>query len=555
MNIKKTLSLLLASLLALSCMTACGDNDNDNGEGTDNTETTTAKQEKETTGPEENTMPIANGDITLSLYTGIKPGALQVYKDLSEHPVVKIIEDTTGINLTFIHPPQDDDGTFFNTTIASGVLPDIINESFNSYPGGPEAAIDDGVLMDITDLVNQYGYYYNQVMSTQPDEVKKKTVSDNGTLIRFCSILQPEYLDGRTNVGLILRKDLLEKNNMDMPQTLNEYEAYFEMCKKEGIKTPLALPQITDSNWKSQNFIANAFGVTHDGFFLDDNNNVVYSRTADGYKDYVALLHDWYQKGYLTSDFLSATKGDMEKLFQAGNAGMIEGGNWQVPTFNSVGKASNPDYHVVGSPYPTKTKDQTVKYVKVLESINTQAWFVSNTCQNPVQAIKFLDYWYSPDLYELTAWGPGNKEYPTYEIDSEGKKVYTEWMTKNPDYDFTTARNRYILNNFQVMYNEVQEKQQYEPYPDKMETWANWASDTSSDLRVPDMITPSVDEARELSSIMSTINTYSSEQILKFITGDESLDNWDKYVEQINNMSIDKAIQITQDAVERYYAR
>ena len=54
--------------------------------------------------------------------------------------------------------------------------------------------------------------------------------------------------------------------------------------------------------------------------------------------------------------------------------------------------------------------------------------------------------------------------------------------------------------------------------------------------------------------IMTEINTYMNEMVLKFIIGTESLDNYDAYVENVKKMGIDEAIQIVQDAYDAYMA-
>ncbi|MEG0355671.1 MAG: hypothetical protein RR621_08470, partial [Lachnospiraceae bacterium] len=143
----------------------------------------------------------------------------------------------TGIKLNFVHPPEGDDGTFFNTTIASGVLPDIIYNNFLTYPGGPEAAMEDGVILNMNDYIKKYASNYKSLMSTLPEEVMRRSVSDSGTIIRFGSIIQPEFLDGRIHVGLFIRRDLLNKYGMDMPKTVDDYTEFFKACKQDGIST------------------------------------------------------------------------------------------------------------------------------------------------------------------------------------------------------------------------------------------------------------------------------------------------------------------------------
>ncbi len=42
---------------------------------------------------------------------------------------------------------------------------------------------------------------------------------------------------------------------------------------------------------------------------------------------------------------------------------------------------------------------------------------------------------------------------------------------------------------------------------------------------------------------------------LKFIFGTESLDDFDKYVETVENMGLDRALEIQNAALERYNSR
>jgi putative aldouronate transport system substrate-binding protein len=68
-------------------------------------------------------------------------------------------------------------------------------------------------------------------------------------------------------------------------------------------------------------------------------------------------------------------------------------------------------------------------------------------------------------------------------------------------------------------------------------------------------VTPTSAEASELSAIMAEVNTYQSEMFLKFIMGAEPLTNYDKYVAQLKNLKIERAIAIKQSALERYNKR
>lgn len=65
----------------------------------------------------------------------------------------------------------------------------------------------------------------------------------------------------------------------------------------------------------------------------------------------------------------------------------------------------------------------------------------------------------------------------------------------------------------------------------------------------------SVEDSSRYSSIMTDVNTFKDEMILKFIMGTEPLDHFDNYVEMLKGLGIEEAIQIQQAALERYNNR
>ena len=54
---------------------------------------------------------------------------------------------------------------------------------------------------------------------------------------------------------------------------------------------------------------------------------------------------------------------------------------------------------------------------------------------------------------------------------------------------------------------------------------------------------------------MNEINTYRDEMTLKFSFGTESLDQFDQYVKTIENMGLNRALEIQNAALERYNSR
>ncbi len=60
------------------------------------------------------------------------------------------------------------------------------------------------------------------------------------------------------------------------------------------------------------------------------------------------------------------------------------------------------------------------------------------------------------------------------------------------------------------------------------------------------------DEQRDANRIRSDLDTYVEQMEARFITGQESLSNWDTYVETIEGMNVERLLDVYSDAYERY---
>lgn len=63
------------------------------------------------------------------------------------------------------------------------------------------------------------------------------------------------------------------------------------------------------------------------------------------------------------------------------------------------------------------------------------------------------------------------------------------------------------------------------------------------------------EESENVTSRVNDINTLSVEFATKVIIGEESLDNWDNFVANVESMGLDEILKVYQTAYERYQAR
>ena len=61
-----------------------------------------------------------------------------------------------------------------------------------------------------------------------------------------------------------------------------------------------------------------------------------------------------------------------------------------------------------------------------------------------------------------------------------------------------------------------------------------------------------VDESQEYTDLYADIETYQDENIVKFVVGDKSLDEFDDFVATLKQMGIERCVELEQAAYDRY---
>lgn len=303
---KKTSAALMAAVLAAASMLGgCGNAASETAQSG-----TTAQEASVSQGTEDGTeagteaagtgsTKIADGDVTLTIFCDFQTAARAYYSDLGENPVVQKISEDTGLKFEFIHAPVGDDGSYFQQLLASGDLPDLMYTNLfqTTYPGGVEGAISDGVLYNVTDLVEQYAVNFKNLCEESGDpDVQKKIRGDEGNIVKFGTTWLPPTDNNKIFNGLIVRQDWLDKYNLEAPVTLDDYTNVLRTFKENGVQIPLALCEFNQAQFSANNPIASAFDVSIKEFDLDDDGNVHYSRTQDGYKEFLKVLKQWLRK-------------------------------------------------------------------------------------------------------------------------------------------------------------------------------------------------------------------------------------------------------------------
>lgn len=569
----KLLALLTAGITAASLLAGCGSGGSDSAGTTDQAQETDQAQTEDTasaedtastddasadaaedtaadTGAEAATYPLAEGG-TLTYWLQLNPNVSANFTNLGDTELGKNWQANTGVTVEFQHPAAGQENEQFNLMVADGNLPDVIERGWvNAYPGGPEKAISDGVIIALNDVIDQYCPNLKKYLSENPD-IDRMVKTDNGTYFAFPFIRGEDGLC--YTVGSFIRKDWLDELGMEVPTTIDEWQDVLVAFKEEkGAVAPLCFD---NANFKFSNPFAFAYGVgmSSSKFILDDNGEVVYAPAQEGWKEYLTTMHQWYEEGLIDADIATLTGDQVTAKMTTDQAGASVG--WaasRMQLFMTTAQQENPDYLLVPAPQPAAKAGETAEYAYKENNFPDVGAAITASCENVELAARFLDYGYSEEGHNLFNFGTEGVSY-NWEGDTA---VYTETITNNEDgWPIAQALAKYIRANYNGPF--VQDMNYLEQYL-QLETAklcpSTWGVETAKEHTLPP-ITPTEEESKELATITNEMDTYVEEMMLKFIFGTESLDNWDTYIQTLEGMNLQRAIEIEKAAYERYNAR
>ncbi len=126
--------------------------------------------------------------------------------------------------------------------------------------------------------------------------------------------------------GYLWRQDYLDELGMDVPHTMEEWEAVFAAYKAKYPDRYSYGTRYRDTEYyRSFNAVMNAFGLSNNRF-IKKGDKLVYSQGQPEMIQALGILARWYQKGYLDPEFVTVN-GESEPF----DAGVTIMKGWEHP--------------------------------------------------------------------------------------------------------------------------------------------------------------------------------------------------------------------------------
>ena len=435
---RKVVSLMLVSAMVAGMLAGCG-SDSGSSKGGSSTETGSAAEASssgETADDADDKSPI-----TFEYFNADGKNGNW------DNPVAKAITEATGVTLDVSYPvaSQGDAKEDVALMIANDEYPDMIYAK-----GSATDLYQAGALIDMTDLIEKYGPNIKKMYGAEMEKLKWSQDDPGIYQLSYAGVNQKTLTTGGS---CQIQWAALKENDYKYPKTLDEYEKMIKSYLAAHPKTEDGLDMIgitmSASDWHWMITLGNPAGLIADAspdngqWIIDDEYNVHYKHVTDEEKEYFKWLCRMYNEGILDPNFATQTDDDYIAKVASGRVVAITDAEWHYSqceaTLVADGKV---DQTYVGLPV-TLREDQVEK--ALMYQGTTVGWGIGITksCEDPVRAIKFLDYLCSDEGQILYHWGI---EGENYFLDDNGQPYRTDEEVAKAQSDPDYAKNTGIDN-------------------------------------------------------------------------------------------------------------
>ena len=547
---KRILNVFLVFVFVVSLLVGCGSGGKDvadkktDSSGGNHTETAEGGKPDVPDYLNPTGYPITKEKLTITAMGKKDPGGVE-WKDLD---IIQKAEEVTNIHFEFELAEESTYQEKKNLALNGGEYPDVFLRDMGINDEEKYGA--QGIFIDLTSLIDDYAPNLKKRMEEYPD-IKSAITSLNGSIYGL-----PNYIRTSTQNPWINFMDAgwMEAVGKDMPQTV---EDLYELLKAYREGDPNGNGDLNDeipwggAGLHTLDFICAAFTGLSGGmdFDVQENGTVVYTPSLPVFEEFLKYTNKLYSEGLIDPElFVQTSQQHIAKV----RSGII--GIYNISPTNLPPDVKTPQ----DSLEPLTSEFNDKKVAPAYQPVGTGKAVITDKCKSPEAVMRWFDMWYA-DLEEGDSEAKDLNgvsmflgfEGKQWEYADDKRETY-RWI--EPVKDFQTLREdaRITLDTGLPQYLN------FMPYPADfplMEMKVK-AVQTRQEPYLTDEFPLTVrytaEETERISLLETDIKNYMEEIVSKFINGEESLKNFDKYIKTLDEIGLPELLDLKQKAYDRW---
>lgn len=477
--------------------------------------------------------------------------------DFETNAFTKWLEEKTNIKLKFITSSEAEAKEKLNLLLAAGDYPDIItsdkltNSQINMYGAN-------GIFIPLNDLIEKYGTHTKKAFENYPAAKRLWTAADGN--IYNLGLINDCY-HAKYSQKIWIYEPWLKEAGLDMPTTTEEFRHVLKEFAKRGDDV---IPFLgATAGWKARpyQFLMNSFvyySESQSGLYLEDGK-IVASFAQPGWKEGLKYCQQLRQDGTLAKQGFTLDKAGLKQICNNPDKVIVGAFAYGYSQGAVSGTTDRWLDYVCVPPLKGPNGVQTCEYMPYRNDFSS-GLSITDKCKNPEVAFLLADFFYSE---ESTLRMMNGREGIEWEYVNEGIGINGETamirhlvdMNKNPGKNVKWGQIANSYRDERIRFGTVVKN----PKTDLEVILYQETKDKYFDHRpdLDDILPPLAftdDEAAELVSFETSIESFWKERLANFILNDEDIDaQWDDYLKELERIGLDKMLKIYQQAYDRNF--
>ena len=414
-----------------------------------------------------------------------------------------------------------------------------------------------GILLPLEDLIEKYCPNIMACFEANPG-VRNSMTAPDGHIYSLAQVATNGPLKA---TNLWINKDWMDALGIaddELPTTAEEFEELLIRFRDEDPngngeqdEVPFVIFDDANKGMSLYNYMLPWFGVLSPQFYVDDDGVIHYGMIEENAKVGMEYIHNLYAEKLIDNDCFVTGAAEAQAK---GAEGRVGSGFHALPrfVFGNMTIEKEATYPGIGA-FSSEVNPERICTMGTGLSQGTFA--LTDKCSEEVQVamMRWVDYLYSEEGSWLIHYGPeghiwepspNNPDMAVYIQPEDGRNT-EEVRGGEITPDCGVACPKWVRPTTEGAWDDVQQQARIQ--------WSEKNLNPYAKMTLPDMFFTTEEQA-ELDVLSTDLSKYMTENNAKFITGDQSFDEWDAYVQGYKDMGIDRMIEIYQTAYDRWAA-
>ncbi|MBQ4517293.1 MAG: extracellular solute-binding protein [Clostridia bacterium] len=495
-----------------------------------------------------NEFPIVEEPYELAIFMQ-KPTGIE---NLETNTFTKTYEEKTNVKVKW-DLISGDVRQAINIKLASDDYSDVFL-GFGFAASEQSAYYDQGVFIELSDVVNEHGYYIKKMFEEHPDA--EKALRHTKDMLLGLSSVSQGY-EGQAPYKMWVYKPWMDKLGLKMPETTEDFYQILKAFKEQdpngngkADEVPLAARNNRGGEIGLDMFIMNCFLPWGKFGFNNIDGKAVFAPIQDEAREGIRYMRKLYEEGLIHTDSFVMDRARVTALGE--NETPILGaatGRWTTQ-FTAAGTSERMNEFVAIPPLKGSTGHRATPSSTGYGG--TTSFSITTDCEDPAVALKWVDWFYSDEAWWAKAT-PGYRPAKEGEIGTDGTQAVVAIEPSDETFD-GIQNTRW---NFVPGYSDMDKAVKVKDYTidatrrqHSYEAYKLYEPYHLNDVVIWDFPMPS-EVAEEYLEFRATFVNAIDAGMVGFIIGEKDIDTeWDAYVQNFYDLGLERYTEIVQNWID-----